>query len=98
MHETFGVIALGTSPGETKMWAVVRKNGITRPPCISWASCYINKNCMVKKRDFFRTPLHSTFPLGGSRWNLVGIGTEKLEWVWLPRGEKISKIRLFVLT
>ena len=27
VHTTFSVIAPGASPGETKMWAAVRKNG-----------------------------------------------------------------------
>jgi len=29
------VIVAGASPGETKMWAVVRRNGIAWPPCIA---------------------------------------------------------------
>jgi len=46
------VIVAGASPGETKMWAAVRRNGIARPPCISWASCTI-----IDKADFFRCRL-----------------------------------------
>ena len=38
MH--YCVIVAGSSPGKTKMWAAVRRNGIARPPCFSWASCY----------------------------------------------------------
>ena len=39
IHATYCVIVAGASPRETKMWAAVRRNGIARPPCISWASC-----------------------------------------------------------
>jgi len=39
IRATYRVIVAGASPGETKMWAAVRRNGIARPPCISWASC-----------------------------------------------------------
>ena len=46
----------------------------------------------------FNTPLHSTPPLGGVP---VGIAPPRLLWkttiAWLPDGEKISKISLFVL-
>jgi len=42
IRATYCVIVAGASPGETKMWAAVglRRNGIARPPCISWASCF----------------------------------------------------------
>jgi len=51
-----------------------------------------------RKARFFIPPLHSTPLLGGfpSEYRYP-FGMEKLEWC-LPDGEKISKIRLFVLS
>ena len=51
-----------------------------------------------KKLSFYHTPLHSTPPLGGfpSEY-LHPVWYRKTRMVWLPDGEKISKIRLFVL-
>ena len=53
-----------------------------------------------RKSPFFHTPLHSTSPLGGfPSENRHPVWYGKLEWLaWLPDGEKISKISLFVLT
>jgi len=51
-----------------------------------------------RKSSFFHTPLHSTHPLGGfpsEHRHPVWYG--KTRMVWLPDGEKISKISLFVL-
>ena len=51
-----------------------------------------------RKSSFFHTPLHSTPPLGGfpsEHRHPVWYG--KTRTVWLPDGEKISKISLFVL-
>jgi len=51
-----------------------------------------------RKSSLFHTPLHSTPPLGGfpSEYrHPVRYG--KTRMVWLPDGEKISKISLFVL-
>ena len=39
IRATYCVIVAQASPEETKMWAAVRRNGVARPPCISWASC-----------------------------------------------------------
>ena len=53
---------------------------------------------LVENRQFFHTPLHSTPPLGGSCQNsATPFGMEKTRMAWLPDGEKISKISLFVL-
>ena len=44
---------------------------------------------MVEKRIFFRTPLHSTPLLRGSRWNIgTPFGIEKLEWLSYRTVEK----------
>jgi len=51
-----------------------------------------------RKLSFFHTPLHSTPRLGGfpsEHHHPVWYG--KTRMVWLPDGEKISKISLFVL-
>ena len=51
-----------------------------------------------RKSSFFHTPLHSTSPLGGfpsDQRHPVWHG--KIRMAWLPDGEKISKISLFVL-
>jgi len=47
-----------------------------------------------RKSSFFHTPLHSTPRYGGFR-QTVWCG--KTRMAWLPEGEKISKIYLFVL-
>jgi len=48
---------------------------------------------------FFHTPLHSTSPLGGFPSEYCHpIWHGKTRMVWLPDGEKISKMCLFVLT
>jgi len=39
IRATYCVIVAEAFPGETKMWAAMRRNGIARPLCISWASC-----------------------------------------------------------
>ena len=51
-----------------------------------------------KKSAFYHTPLHSTPPLGGfpSEYRHP-LWYGKTRMVWLPDGEKISKICLFVL-
>jgi len=54
-----------------------------------------------RKSSFLSYPLHSTPPLGGGGFpseyrHPVSYG--KTRMVWLPDGEKISKISLFVLT
>ena len=51
-----------------------------------------------RKSSFFHTPLHSTPPLGGfpsEHRHAVWYG--KTRMMWLPDGEKIPKIPLFVL-
>jgi len=52
-----------------------------------------------RKSSFFHTPLHSTFSLGEfpSEYR-PPFGRKKTRMVWLPDGEKTSKISLFVLT
>jgi len=51
-----------------------------------------------RKSLFFHTPLHSTPPLGGFPSDIaMTFGVEKTRMVWLPDGEKSSKISLFVL-
>jgi len=53
-----------------------------------------------RKSSFFSYPLHSTPPLGGQgvpSENRHPVWYEKTRMVWLPDGEKISKISLFVL-
>ena len=51
-----------------------------------------------RKSSFFHTPLHSTPPLGGfpSEYHHP-VWCGKTRMVWLPDGEKILKISLFVL-
>jgi len=45
---------------------------------------------LVKNRDFFISPLHSTPLLEGSRRNIaIPFGTEKLEWWGYPMVEKL---------
>jgi len=43
------------------------------------------KRDIGRKLQFFRTPLHLTFPLGGPRQNVaIMFGMEKLEWYGYP--------------
>jgi len=51
-----------------------------------------------RKSSFLIPPCIWRHHQGGFRWNsATPFGTEKLEWcAWLPNGEKISKISLFV--
>jgi len=51
-----------------------------------------------RKSSFFHTPLHSTPSLGGlpSEYRHP-VRYEKTRMAWLPDGEQISKISLFVL-
>jgi len=45
---------------------------------------------LVKNRDFYHTPLHSTPPLGGPRRTVAfPFGVEKLEWWVYPVVEKV---------
>ena len=54
---------------------------------------------LAQNRDFCLPHLHSTPPLGVFRRNIaIPFGKEKTRMVWLPDGEKISKIFLFVST
>jgi len=44
---------------------------------------------LAQNRDFCLPHLHSTPPLGGSRWNIAMLfGTEKLEWCGYPMVKK----------
>ena len=44
------------------------------------------------KSSFFHTPLHSTPPLGGSRWNsATPFGVEKLEWLGYQMAKKFQR-------
>ena len=53
---------------------------------------------LVENRQFFHTLLHSTPPLGGSRWNsATPFDVKKTRMAWLRDGETIWKIYLFVL-
>ena len=51
-----------------------------------------------RKSSFFHTPLHSTPPLRGfTSEHRHPVWHAKTRMTWLPDGEKISKISLFVL-
>ena len=74
---------------------------------LSRCTCHLTITVSEIKRDigwkssFFHTPLHSRPWLGDSRRNIatsLTFGIWKSRMVWLPDGENISKISLFVLT
>ena len=49
----------------------------------------IQRDICEKNRHFIIPPLHSTPPLGGSRWNIGTLfGTEKLQWCRYPMVKK----------
>jgi len=58
-------------------------------------SCIISeiKRDVGRKLRFFIHPLHSTFPLGGSRRTIATpFGTEKLEWCGYPTAKQSDDI------
>ena len=76
---------------------------VHRRPCLQHlACCSVNTGSQARyaqNRDFCLPHLHSTPPLWGlpSEYRYP-VWYWKTRIVWLPDGEKISKIRLFVLT
>ena len=53
-----------------------------------FCSIFEINDILVENRDFFHTPLHSTTPLWGPRWNIsIPFGVEKLE----SRGNPVVK-------
>jgi len=97
-------VSPGDAPGAITLnviWMELKEN-LMLPNCL--AECghltitvFQIERDIGRKSSFFHTPLHSMPPLGGfpSEYrHPVWYG--KTRMVWLPDGEKISKISLFV--
>ena len=72
---------------------------VHRRPCLQCLACCSVNSRQAQNRDFCIAHLHSTPPLGGfSSEYRRPVWYRTTRMVWLPDGEKISKISFFVLT
>ena len=96
------------SPGDTHgaitlniVWMEREFDAYKLPRCIcpsNYKRFWDRARYLWKKSSFYHTLLHSTPPLGGlPSENRHPVWYGKTTMVWLPDGEKISKISLFVL-
>jgi len=94
------LVSLGDDPRAITLNGVRMERNSMLINCLA-ACAHLTITVFEIQRDigqFFHTPLHSTSPLGGfPSKHRHSVWYRKTRMVWLPDGENISKISLFIL-